>query len=309
MVPPTRRVDSLAKSRGVRSNIRLIGKRANRTARRRKRTPGAAEEQMTETMKIEFVALAAVPVQTRASPERTGGEAGQARTLVIFMGKDFAFGAATRRLIGDRGEALIKKAAAAVKFKGKPLTALDLVARAGLAAERLIVVGTGGDGDGDDRERQIKKNAPAQPFDHSGLGGFVMGKLDYAASAPVAVDPPLPPKDPVRAATEFTLGMWLRDYRFDHYKSKKNEDGETEGRADIVVAVNEPAAVLREATDYEAVAAGVLTARSLVNEPANILHPEEVARRAAALKKLGVEVTVLDEAAMRELGMGALLGG
>ena len=56
---------------------------------------------MTETMKIEFVALAGLPVQTAPSPEQAGGEAGHARTLVIFMGKDFAFGAATRRLIGD----------------------------------------------------------------------------------------------------------------------------------------------------------------------------------------------------------------
>jgi leucyl aminopeptidase len=300
-------MNGVAKPRGLRGNQKPVLKRASRATRRRKRAPGAAEEQMTEKMKIEFTALASVPVQTRASPERAGGEAGQARTLVIFMGKNFTFGAATRRLIGARGEALIKKATAAVKFKGKPLTALDLVAPAGLAAERLIVVGTG-DGDGEDGERQIKKKAPAQPFDHAGLGGFVMGKLGHAARATVAFDPPLPPKDPVRAATEFTLGMWLRDYRFDRYKSKKNEDGETEGRADIVIAVDEPAAVRREAKGSEAVAAGVLTARSLVNEPANILYPEEFARRAMALKKLGVEVTALDEAAMRELGMGALLG-
>ncbi|MGB8900168.1 MAG: leucyl aminopeptidase [Methylocella sp.] len=259
---------------------------------------------MTETMKIEFVALAGLPVQTAPSPEQAGGEAGHARTLVIFMGKDFAFGAATRRLIGDRGEALIKKAAAAVKFKGKALTALDLVAPAGLAAERLVVIGTGGDGDGEDGN---KTNLPPPP-DHAGLGGFVMGKLGHAASATVAFDPPRPPKDPARAAAEFMLGMRLRDYQFDPYKTKKNEDGETEGRADIVLAVDEPAAVRREAKGREAVAAGVLAARSLVNEPANILHPEEFANRAAALKKLGVEVTVLDEAAMRELGMGALLG-
>src|SRR3984893_10077608 len=226
MVPPTRRVDSLAKSRGVRSNIRLIGKRANRTARRRKRTPGAAEEQMTETMKIEFVALAALPVQTRAPPDRAGGEAGHPRTLVIFMGKDFAFGAATRRLIGARGEALIKKAAAAVRFKGKALTALDLIAPAGFAAERLVVVGTGGDGDGEDGDGQTQKNVSPQLFDHVGLGGFVMGKLGHGASATVAFDLPRPAKDPVRAATEFTLGMRLRDYRFDEYKTKKNEDEE-----------------------------------------------------------------------------------
>ncbi|MGH6795293.1 MAG: leucyl aminopeptidase [Methylocella sp.] len=259
-------------------------------------------------MKIEFAALAALPVQTAPSPQPAGGEAGPARTLAIFMGKDFAFGAATRRLIGDRGEALIKTAAAAVKFKGKALTALDLVAPAGLAAGRLIVVGTGGDGDAEDREGHLKKNVPPQPFDHAGLGGFVMGKLGHAASATVAFDLPRPPKDPARAAAEFMLGMRLRDYRFDPYKTKKKDDEETEGCADIVLAVDEPAAVRREGKAREAVAAGVLTARSLVNEPANILHPEEFANRAAVLKKLGVEVTVLDESAMRELGMGALLG-
>ncbi|MGH6836457.1 MAG: leucyl aminopeptidase [Methylocella sp.] len=260
---------------------------------------------MTETTKIEFVALATLPVQTRASPELAGGEAGPARTLVIFMGKDFAFGAATPRLIGDHGVALIKKAAAAVKFKGKALTALDIVAPAGLAVARLVVIGTGGDGE--DGAGQIKQNVPPPPLDHAGLGGFVMGKLGHAASATVAFDLPCPPKHPARAATEFMLGMRLRDYRFDAYKTKKNEDGETEGRADVVLAVDKPAAVRRQATGREAVAAGVLTARSLVNEPANVLHPEEFANRAAALKKLGVEVTVLDESAMRELGMGALL--
>jgi leucyl aminopeptidase len=56
-----------------------------------------------------------------------------------------------------------------------------------------------------------------------------------------------------------------------------------------------------------AVAEGVLIARDLVNEPANVLFPAEFARRAAALKKLGVGVQSLDEAAMRKLGMNALL--
>jgi leucyl aminopeptidase len=51
-----------------------------------------------------------------------------------------------------------------------------------------------------------------------------------------------------------------------------------------------------------------MTARTLVNEPANVLYPEEVAKRAQALEKLGVEVTVLDEAQMQKLGMRALLG-
>ncbi len=103
-------------------------------------------------------------------------------------------------------------------------------------------------------------------------------------------------------------GLRLRDYRFDHYKTKKKDDAEVKGRAEITIAVDEPAFVRQHVKDGEAVTAGVMTARSLVNEPANILYPEEFATRALALKKHGVEVTVLDPAAMHELGMGALLG-
>jgi leucyl aminopeptidase len=52
----------------------------------------------------------------------------------------------------------------------------------------------------------------------------------------------------------------------------------------------------------------VLIARDLVNEPANILYPEEFAKRTLNLKKVGVAVEVLDVKAMTKLGMGALLG-
>src|SRR6202044_2371903 len=55
-------------------------------------------------------------------------------------------------------------------------------------------------------------------------------------------------------------------------------------------------------------AEGVVLARDLVNEPANVLYPAEFARRASALRKLGVVVEVLDTPAMKKLGMNALLG-
>ena len=57
-----------------------------------------------------------------------------------------------------------------------------------------------------------------------------------------------------------------------------------------------------------AIAEGVVIARDLVNEPANVLYPEEFARRASKLRKVGVDVDVLDVKQMRKLGMGALLG-
>jgi len=68
------------------------------------------------------------------------------------------------------------------------------------------------------------------------------------------------------------------------------------------------AAVQKAYSSRDAIATGVVLARDLVNEPANVLFPEEFARRAAELKKLGVAVEVLDVPAMRKLGMRALLG-
>ncbi len=53
---------------------------------------------------------------------------------------------------------------------------------------------------------------------------------------------------------------------------------------------------------------GNFLARDLVNEPANILYPDEFARRTRELEKLGVTVEILDVPAMKKLGMNALLG-
>ncbi|MDD3289092.1 MAG: leucyl aminopeptidase, partial [Alphaproteobacteria bacterium] len=47
--------------------------------------------------------------------------------------------------------------------------------------------------------------------------------------------------------------------------------------------------------------------RDLVNEPSNILYPETLAEHCKSLENLGVKVEVLDHAAMKKLGMGALL--
>jgi leucyl aminopeptidase len=76
----------------------------------------------------------------------------------------------------------------------------------------------------------------------------------------------------------------------------------------VAVAVDDVSAARKAFRSRDAVAEGVVLARDLVNEPANVLYPEEFARRASSLKKLGVNVEVLDLKAMKKLGMHALLG-
>jgi leucyl aminopeptidase len=71
----------------------------------------------------------------------------------------------------------------------------------------------------------------------------------------------------------------------------------------------DPAAAKRYEDRWAPVAEGVSLTRELVTEPANIIYPETfVEHVTASVDGLGLEVEVLDRAAMTELGMGALLG-
>jgi leucyl aminopeptidase len=190
---------------------------------------------------------------------------------------------------------LVTRAASADRFKGKNGTALDVVAPAGLAVSRLVVVGVG-------KARDLKAR------DFVKLGGVAMGKIPAAAdTATMVADLPGGAIKPDRIA-DIALGARLRAYRFERYKTKRKEDEDQPAEVGLTIAAAGHAAAEKAFASREAVAGGVLLARDLVNEPANVLYPEEFARRAGDLKKLGVAVEVLDVKAMKKLGMNALLG-
>ncbi len=103
------------------------------------------------------------------------------------------------------------------------------------------------------------------------------------------------------------LGLSLRAYKFDKYKTKKKDDAEADTTPRIALAVADVAAARRAAGARGGLAEGVLLARTLVNEPPNVLYPAAFAERAAELKALGVEVEIIDEPAAEKIGMRALL--
>ncbi|AAN29618.1 hypothetical protein C064_00594 [Brucella suis 63/252] len=110
-------------------------------------------------------------------------------------------------------------------------------------------------------------------------------------------------------AADVALGMVLRSYKFDRYKTRKSEEnGEPKHAAKITICVADTHSARKTFEVAEAVADGVIQARNLVNEPANILGPVEFAEEAEKLEKLGVKVEVLGEKELKKLGMGALLG-
>lgn len=110
----------------------------------------------------------------------------------------------------------------------------------------------------------------------------------------------------IEMAGHFLLGLTLRSYHFDRYKTKKDDDGLSVRRVEFCGYDHE---IVREEYDaLDPVIAGVVLARDLVNEAPNVLYPESYATLIAdELKPLGVEVDILDEKKMKKLGMGAIM--
>jgi leucyl aminopeptidase len=233
---------------------------------------------MSDAIKVGFVPFSAAP----------------SGILVVFCDDGLKLGPATRKALGKAAE-LVKRAAEANQFKGKNGAALDILAPEGIKIQRLVVIGTG-------------KTSELKDKDFLKFGGVVAGKLN-GGSTDVTIlaelgDGPMATGQVAGLAS----GVRLRAYRFTRYKTRKKEGEEGPLKANVSIAVDDVGAARKAFAPIAHVADGVIMARDLVNEPPNVLFPEEFARRAAALRKLGVDVTILDVKAMTRLGMGALLG-
>jgi leucyl aminopeptidase len=223
-------------------------------------------------------------------------------TVIAFAGGDLKLGPQGRALGLDD---LIKRAAAAADFKGKAMATLDLLAPAGAAFDRLVIVGLG-------------KLTELKDRDWLRLGGAAMGAVGKGKSATLLLErPDGRPVSPAHAA-DVALGAVLRSYTFDKYKKDKfdkyTKDKEKNGGngnktpGAITIAIADPRAARAAWRGRQAVADGVRLARDLINEPPNLLGPVEFAARAEELKAVGVAVEILAEDELKALGMNAILG-
>ncbi|MBL0933917.1 MAG: leucyl aminopeptidase [Rhizobiaceae bacterium] len=192
-------------------------------------------------------------------------------------------------------QGVLPRAIEVASFKGKLGSSADLLAPHGTTLDRLVVLGIG-------KPSALDEQAWLK------IGGAVQAAGRKAKKVTVVVDVAGAQANAVDAA-QLAMGILLRAYTFDKYKTRKDEaNGENDKEPAFVVTCADPQAAKKKFAELEGIAGGVLLARDLVNEPANILGPVEFAAKAKELESLGVEVEILDAPAMDKLGMGALLG-
>jgi len=221
-----------------------------------------------------------------------------AGAVVVGAWEDRVLTDAARRLDEETGGAVSRAVAASPRFHGKKNELIAIVGPAKLATSRIIVAGLGKPEALDARVLQD-------------LGGALVAHLNTAGESEATValdlgDAATAKLKPAEAAANLAFGARLRAYRFDKYRTTQKPEQKPSLTA-LTVASAAGGGAKEVYRALNAAAEAVAFTRDLVSEPANTIYPETLAAQAAALQELGLAVEVLDEARMRQLGMGAIL--
>ena len=190
-------------------------------------------------------------------------------------------------------DATLREAAGAGRFAGKPGQTFEGFTGSGADFRRVALAGLGEAGEGRASAAERAGGALTAKYLTSGETSLA---IDFAGSGLSADE-----------AAQVLLGAVLRGWRYDIYRTKLT--AEQKVSLTEVIAVNAPEGTEAAWGTESAIAAGSALTRELVTEPANVIYPESfVARCEKAFAGTGVEIVVLDKAAMTDLGMGSLLG-
>lgn len=191
-------------------------------------------------------------------------------------------------------DAVLAEGASASQFTGRAGQVFEGFASVDGAVKRIALAGLGETGSAD--RRQHCERAGAALTAKYLVSGETAMVLDLGGAGLGADE-----------AAAVLLGLRLRAWRHDAYRTRLAADKRPSLTTVHVTGAPEgiEAAWEREA----ALAKGVEFTRGLVTEPANIIYPASfVAACEDAFAGTGAEITVLGEAEMEALGMGALVG-
>ena len=103
----------------------------------------------------------------------------------------------------------------------------------------------------------------------------------------------------------FFLGLFSKNYKFKDYKLKKDNKKNLQL---LNIDIKNPTKTKKLINESLNIYLGIEETRNLVTLPANILNPKKFVEKILKLKKIGLQIEILNEKKMKSLGMNALLG-
>jgi leucyl aminopeptidase len=223
-------------------------------------------------MKIEFVASA---------------DAAEVLAVLVHDGRSFA---GNGQAVDNATSGALTKAMTASRFTGGSNSTLIVAAPAGVSAGTIVLTGAGDPAKFDDLALEAAAGAAYHAVKLSGATSITID-VSYLSADQAA-----------RAA----FAARLASYRFLKYRTTLKPE-KTPSIETIKVVAADPKAAAAAYETFSAVADAVEFSRDLVAEPANVLYPEEYAKRVKGLEKLGLEVEILGEKELEKLGFRTLL--
>ena len=206
-------------------------------------------------------------------------EAGTAQVLAVLVHE------------GVAQDGVLGRAVAASRFTGGLNSTLVVAAPSDVKADTVVLTGAGDAAKFDDLALEAATGAAYHAVKLSGAETLTVEAGHLSADQ----------------AARVGFAVRLAAYRFDKYRTTMKPE-KIPSITTVRVVAADPKAAEAAYGPLSAVADAVVFARDLVSEPANVLYPEEFARRVKGLEKLGLKVEILGEAEMEKLGMRTLLG-
>jgi leucyl aminopeptidase len=223
-------------------------------------------------------------------------EANPASCVVVGVFDDRMLSSAAAR-IDEKSGGAIKRLVESGDITGKTGGTNLLFALANVAAPRVLVVGLG----------EQKKFDAARFQRACADAARVLKGLPLAEATSYLTEIDVPGKDAAWKVRTAALATDAQAYKYIATFKPREKSKTAEFGAIAFAAPESAATALTQAT---AIADGVRFARELGNLPPNICNPAYIAEQAQKLanEHEGVACEILEEAEMRKLGMGALLG-
>lgn len=193
--------------------------------------------------------------------------------------------------LDDATLALARGAAKAGRFEGETGSIVEIFVPGGDGASRVLLLGVGA----------------GSEVDYERAGGALTARFLTSGVTSIAVDfASLGGTPTARAVARFAAAAVQRGWRHDVYRTRLTD--KQKPTLDEIVLAGAGEGSEAAYAEQAAVTDGLDLTRGLVSDPPNIVYPESFVERCRHLAELGVEIEVLDRAAMEKLGMGALLG-
>ncbi len=231
-------------------------------------------------MNITFVEAAAAPSEG---------------VLILAVQSESVFGAITQRY-DTASDGALRRVVDSSRFSGKRDETLEAAVTVEGVARAVVLVGLG---------ETDKLDARAWEE----IGGALAAHLTTTGNTTAVLAIDTPDDAPVTgglALAHLALGMRLRGYVYDRYRTIRDDDDPT--RLDRLTVVTDDVGGATSAWyDLDAVAGGVELARDLFNQPANDLYPISFVEQIGPLAELGIDIEAHGPDYLAEQGMGAML--